>query len=102
MSHLLEKTMTIPQKNAFSDQNNVADEVAKIMQNTLQQRHNAIPDTIRDAAKAAGQEAKGALTHETVNSVYKKHFTQAAGNRTDLPTNIRQSFEDIANQERQS
>ena len=102
MSQLLEKTMTIPQENAFTDKNNVADAVSQIMQNTMKQRQDSIPDSIRDAAKAAGQEAKSALTHETVNSVYKKHFQQAAGDRTDLPVNIRQSFQDIADQERKS
>ena len=94
--------MTIPQKNAFTDKNNVADAVSQIMQNTMKQRHDSIPDSIRNAAKVAGQEAKSALTNETINNVYKKHFQQAAGDRTDLPTNIRQSFQDIADQERKS
>ena len=102
MSQLLEKTMTIPQENPFTDKNNVADAVSKIMQNTMKQNHDQIPDGIRDAAKAAGQEAKGAMTQETINGVYKKHFQKAAGDTRNLPTNIRQSFQDLADQERKS
>ena len=88
--------------NQFTGKNPVADAVSKIMQNTMKQRQDAIPSSIRDAAKAAGVEAKTAKTKETINNVYKKHFQDAAGDRLDLPSNIRQSFSDIADQERQS
>ena len=92
----------LPDKNQFTDKNDVADAVAKIMNQTRQKSIDSVPTEMRDAAKVAGQEAKTAKTQETINNVYKKHFQTAAGDRTDLPNNMRQTFQDLADQERQS
>ena len=87
------------QKNYDDGSKNVVNDIADIMK---QNRANAekLPDHITNAAKAAGAEARGsnARTTETRSGIYKKHFTNAIGDKPQS-TGTRQEFERIADQE---
>jgi hypothetical protein len=87
--------------NPFSDRNNkVTNDIADIISKQRQSKIDAIPDSIKDAAKAAGSEARdaGVIPQETKNTIYNKHFMGAIEN-DDISTNNRQDFESLADQE---
>jgi len=87
--------------NPFSDRNNkVTNDIADVLAKHQQSKVDAIPDSIKDAAKAAGSEARdaGIIPQETKNTIYNKHFTGAVGN-SEVSTSSRQDFESLADQE---
>ena len=75
-------------------------DIADLLNKNRQAKTDAIPDSVKDAAKAAGAEARGAghIPIETKNSIYNKHFTQAVGDG-EVSSGTRQSFETMADQE---
>jgi hypothetical protein len=84
----------------FNKPDNVTNDIADLLGKNKQARIDAIPDTVRNAAKAAGSELKGMgkQPNETRTTVYNKHLSKAVGNDNVTP-NTRQSFETMADQE---
>ena len=95
--------MTNPfQKNYDDGSKNIVNDIADVLK---QNRANAekLPDYLVTAAQAAGAEARGsnARTTETRSGIYKKHFTNAIGDKPQS-SGARQEFERIADQEASS
>tara|TARA_R100000152_G_C6776843_1_gene206267 strand:+ start:1999 stop:2289 length:291 start_codon:yes stop_codon:yes gene_type:complete len=84
----------------FNKPDNVTNDIADILNKHRQDKFDAIPDAVKDAAKAAGAELRGMGRQpvETRNSVYNKHFTKAVGDSSHTAS-TRQSFEKMADQE---
>jgi len=92
--------MTQKNDNPFSKKDSVQDTIAGIMNNTAS-KHSDIPDKIKDAAKAAGAELRGAgerIPIETKNSIYNKHFNGAVGD-SPVDSHTRGNFERLADRE---
>ena len=87
--------------NPFSDRNNkLTNDIADVLAKNRQAKSDAIPDSIKNAAKAAGVELRnaGTVPVETKNSIYGKHFSNAVG-ASEVSPSVRSSFETLADQE---
>jgi len=86
--------------NPFRKNDALANTVSDVLNKSAQQKQNDIPDTVKDAARAAGTELRGMGRQplETRTSVYNKHLTKAVGDSAVSPS-IRTSFETMADQE---
>ena len=86
--------------NPFSKPDKVTGDIADVLKKHRQDKFDSIPDSVKDAAKAAGSELKGMGKQpiETRNSVYNKHLSKAVGNDNVTP-GTRQDFETMADQE---
>lgn len=75
-------------------------DIADLLNKNREAKANAVPDSVKDAAKAAGAELRGMGRQpvETRNAIYNKHLTKAVGDGTVTP-DTRQSFETMADQE---
>ena len=78
----------------------VTNDIADLLNKNREAKSNAIPDSVKSAAKEAGAELRGMGKQpvETKNSIYNKHLTKAVGDGTVTP-DTRQSFETMADQE---
>jgi len=88
--------------NPFSNKpDKVTNDIADILNKHQQDKFDSIPDSLKNAAKAAGDELRGMGNQqplETRTSVYNKHLSKAVGDGTVTP-DTRQSFETMADQE---
>ena len=84
----------------FNKPDKLTQDIADLLNKNRQAKADAVPDSLKNAAKAAGAEAKGAghIPIETKNSIYNKHFTKAVGDG-EVSKGTRQSFETMADQE---
>ena len=78
----------------------VTNDIADLLNKNREAKSNAIPDSVKSAAKEAGTELRGMgrVPVETKNSIYNKHLTKAVGAGTVTP-DTRKSFETMADQE---
>ena len=84
----------------FNKPDSVTNDIANLLNKNREAKVDSIPDSVRDAAKAAGAELRGMGKQpiETRNAVYNKHLTKAVGDDAVTP-DTRQSFETMADQE---
>tara|TARA_Y100000593_G_scaffold8046_1_gene14857 strand:+ start:3071 stop:3358 length:288 start_codon:yes stop_codon:yes gene_type:complete len=84
----------------FNKPDKLTNDIADILARNRQAASDAIPDSIKNAAKAAGAEARSAghIPQETKTAIYNKHFTGAVGDGA-VNQSTRQSFETMADQE---
>ena len=75
-------------------------DIADFLKKNREAKVDSVPDSVKDAAKAAGAELRGMGKQpvETRNAIYNKHLTKAVGDGTVTP-DTRQSFETMADQE---
>ena len=78
----------------------VTNDIADLLKKNREAKSDAVPDSIKNAAREAGAELRGMGKQpvETRNSIYNKHLTKAVGDGT-VTTDTRQSFETMADQE---
>lgn len=78
----------------------VTNDIADLLKKNREAKSDAVPDSVKNAAKDAGAELRGMGRQpiETRNSIYNKHLTKAVGDGTVTP-DTRQSFETMADQE---
>ena len=78
-------------------------DIADMLNKNRQAKADAIPDSVKNAAKAAGAELRGMgkVPIETKNKVYNDHLMKAVGDNA-VSSDTRASFETIADMEFQN